>query len=58
MKSEVVIGLFIQGIIMAVGLVAYAHANFSTKHEMESLREVINRIDERVYALATKEGIK
>ncbi len=47
----------IQAIIIGAGLIAYAHANFSTKTDLEMIRETLERIDERVYKLAQKNGV-
>ena len=36
---------------LGVGLTAYAHTHFSTKIEVEQLRRIIERVDDRVYEL-------
>ena len=43
---------------LGAGLVAYAHASFTTKLELESLRAIVERIDNRVYKMAVKEGVE
>jgi hypothetical protein len=48
----------IQAIIIGAGLIAYAHANFSTKSEFEVISETLTRIDERVFKLAQKNGVE
>jgi hypothetical protein len=58
MKQDVVLAMLLQAIVMGAGLVAYAHANFATVSVVESMKITIDRIDERVYQLAQKEGIK
>jgi len=57
MKSDVLLWQVIQAIVLGAGLLAYAHANFATKTEVETMLETVNRIDERVYKLAQKQGI-
>lgn len=58
MKQEQIIWALIQAVIIGAGLIAYAHANFSTTSEMENLISTINRIDDRVYKLAQKNGVE
>ena len=58
MKNEQIIWSVIQAIIVGAGLVAYAHANFSTKEESETMQETLNRIDDRVYKLAQLNGVE
>jgi tetrahydromethanopterin S-methyltransferase subunit E len=58
MKSDVLLWQIIQAIVIGAGLLAYAHANFATKTELEKMYETVSRIDERVYKLAQKQGIE
>ena len=52
MKNEIKYVLYLIGLGMS--LVMYAHTEFSTKREVEGLRSVIDRIDQRVYDIHAK----
>lgn len=47
MKTEIKYALYLIGLGMS--LLMYAHAEFSTKKEVDSLKTVVDRIDQRVY---------
>lgn len=52
MKNEIKYAIYMVGLGMT--LVIYAHSEFSTKREVESLKLVIDRIDGRVYDILSK----
>ncbi len=49
MRNEVKSAIYF--IALGAGLVAYAHANFSTKGHVEDLKDTIKRIDDRIYKI-------
>jgi hypothetical protein len=38
-------------LVLGISLTAYAHTHFSTKIEVEQLRNIVERIDDRVYLI-------
>lgn len=52
MKNELKYAIYMIGLGMT--LVIYAHSEFSTKREVESLKTVIERIDQRVYDIHSR----
>lgn len=51
-RSEIKYGLYI--IALGISLTVYAHQNFATKEEVKDLKQVLNKIDQRVYDIHTK----
>lgn len=56
MKREIKSAIYFAA--LGASLVAYAHANFSTKESMSSLSDLVKRIDNRVYNLVKHYGIE
>lgn len=52
MKNEIKYAIYMIGIGMS--LVLYAHTEFSTKREVETLKSIIERIDQRVYDIHSR----
>ncbi len=49
MKNEIKYAFYLLGLGMT--LIAYAHATFATKHQVDSNSDYLKRIDDRVYKI-------
>lgn len=49
MKNEIKYAIYLIG--LGMGLVFYAHATFTTKEETRDVKEIVIRIDQRVYEM-------
>jgi hypothetical protein len=55
MRGEVKYVLYLIG--LGMGLVAYAHSQFSTKAELQTVKTTVEKMDERIYQI-WKEVVK
>lgn len=52
MRNEIKWMIYI--LTLGVVLTAYAHNNFATKREVDSIKSILNRLDQRVYDIHSK----